>query len=521
MTAPSNIILLTFRSRRVRFLPTYELLLCQALREAGFCDRVELYTLLDDERVEDYLDRWAEADLVLCWENIATKAPAFVKQYFRQVPRLQRRLSVPVWFGGYWATCYGRDFEEFACFDRIVEGYDLDKVVELLRTGGPAGERFLDARGPSRYGQYRLDPSFLATPDAYVHQRVLHGYVSSFACPNNCYFCSANAMRNAGSGFAARKLPQVKQDLDALIDAFDFDGLVIKDLNLFYDPDRALDILRYLRQKGKRTQINLDITIKDLDEEVLKQLRDLDVADMLYFGLESFDPQTRHRLNKTYSNEQLDRAFDLTAELELAFTGNVICALPWQDVDDVDREIVQALRYMERYPNVFVVFCPYTPEYGTDLQRQHYPGIYKGMSIDDVIDVYLTDVKPFQNRLYGDRFRSLNLEQLAYAMRLINNLRYFAWRGQGTGFQRRVCVKLAEILKRQVRPPYFRSGLVKLALKPAFAMWLLSTGIPILAAPPSKWITRAPLLATRLAIEKGRRVIRKLWRTGRSREGMI
>ncbi|MFX0097205.1 MAG: B12-binding domain-containing radical SAM protein [Candidatus Hodarchaeota archaeon] len=413
-----NVYILNFRSREVRYLPTYELLLADGL--SNYNCNIEIITIFAYEDYKPYIKRFSKpGSLVLCWESFGTKAPTYIRSYFEFASRFKAVCTNPIYFGGFWATCYGPYFKEFEAFDKILIGYSINKLTEYLRKDQDETGKYVDLTGASNYESYKIFPHFLSTKGKYIVNGALLGYMTSFSCRRNCRFCFANSARNVKAPFAARSLEQVKEDLDVLDDCYKFKGIGIKDLDFFYDEDRAFGILDYLNSKGKKVEINLDITLKQIKESLLRKLKKYGVRD-LYFGLESFEEQSRKRIGKYFRNEELEKAFSLADSVGFQLIGNVIMGLPWQTAEEVQSTIRKALYYIERYRNVFIMLNALKPEYGTEIQRRYFPKMHNDFSFDDIVDIYLNNVKKYQERLYGKAFNSMDIEKVFNCMRLIN-----------------------------------------------------------------------------------------------------
>lgn len=415
----SKIVIVNCRSKEVRYVPLYELFVAEALKKNNLADKVEVYTIMKGESVEKYLPCWKDADFVLFWEYYGIKAPYHVKLYFDLAKTVKEECNVEVFFGGYWATAYGKYFKEFGVFDNVFEGYSIDELVKAVSEGITGRERIIKIHGDSNFEKYPLNLSYLRTPQKYVFIGMLYGYISSFSCPRNCKFCNANSAKNIGSGFVARSIDMVKKDIDALVDFFKFDRIVIKDLNFFFDVDRAVEILDYINKKDKKVTIYLDVTLYDIDESFLNKLIKTGIDD-LYFGLESFDEDTRKILGKPYTDDKLEEVFGLAESRKINLTGNLIVGLPWQSKEDVERTIEKTIYYMNRYEHVFITINCYKPEYGTELQQIYFKDLHEKIGFKELVDIYLGKVRKHQSIIYGNKFDFIDIERLSCMNRLIN-----------------------------------------------------------------------------------------------------
>jgi radical SAM superfamily enzyme YgiQ (UPF0313 family) len=456
----------------------YELFLAEAMKTHGLSQEIQIYTLLKKENPKKHFNEWRDADLIICWEFFSTKAPAYVLKYFELASIIKAELNVPLYFGGFWATAYGRYFEEFSVFDKIIEGYSIDCLVDSLSADIMTDNRFIDSSGDSNYEKYPLNLSYLATPGKYIFDNTLYGYISSFGCPRNCTFCFSNSARKVGSGFSARNIEQIKEDIDTLDNFYHFRSIVPKDLNIFYNKNRAFEFLEYLKDKGKRISVNLDVTVKDIDEYFFRKIREFGIIGDLYIGLESFNPEARKKVGKPFSTEELESAFELADKYEINITGNIILGFPWQTSEDVREEIKMALYYINRYKHVHIMMNIFIPEYGTDIQEEFFNDLHTKLSFQELVDIFLIDVVKHQSDIYGTQFSIIDVGKLFNAMRLINWSKRFE--NKTYGIRKNVLIAFRRLIEKDLEYPYFKSYFVRILTSSNATFLLVRFLLPIM-----------------------------------------
>lgn len=469
----------------MRYLPIYELLLAKAISDGKIAEEIKIFTLWKNEKPERYFSQWEDSDIFIFWEYFSTKAPHYVHSYIKAAPVLKHRFKKPVYFGGFWATSYGRYFKEFQVFDKIFEGYSIDSITRVLSSEDRSADgnqtRYVDVKGNSDFDKYPLDLFYLATPEKYYSRKnkALFGYMTTFSCPRNCKFCFANSARNCGSGYNARSLETVKNDIDTLTRFFDFKRLVLKDLNFFSDDKRAFRILDYLAEKEINISINLDITLTDIKESLLVRLKEYGIVEDLYFGLESFDPGNRKKVGKPFTDEQLDNAFGLVEKHGFSLVGNIIVGFPWQTIASIKEEIAQSIHYINRYGDLFIMMNAYKPEYGTDIQKKYFPTIHERINFSDLVAIYLNKVSRYQDRVYGEQFKKLNIEYIFNIMRLINNCKRFEKKATWPG--RKYFFYLRKLLERIVKHTLLPGPVTRLMLNRQWVQILIRKVFPIIS----------------------------------------
>jgi len=461
-----KIVIVDCRSKGVRYLPQYELFLASELEEKTVsCPKI--ITIFPSTNFYRILEKLAQADLILLWEFFSTKSYSYLSLYFEIARFLKKKnLSTPLVFGGYWATTHGRYFKEFKVFDYILEGFSFEKITDILANFSGSKGRFFDARGRVDWNKYDLNLKYLDNKYSYFSDCTLWGYLTSFGCPLNCKFCYANALRNYQTDFSARSVEKVKKDIDLFLSEYkNMRGISIKDLNFFYNKERAFEILRYINSKGIQVNINLDATVKDMDETFFKRLQSLGINKHIYFGLESFTDETRKRVGKFYTSAELENVFRLAEKYNVDLTGNVILGFPWQTKEMIVEEIKRALFYIDKFKNVYIMMNVYKPEYGTDLQQMYFKDLHQRISFPQLIEVYKNRVRKLQKTVYGKNFDYIDFERVFNCLRVIAHLKRYMQRLESK-VSKYPFIYLIYVFKTQLtKEPFFRNKLIKFILK--------------------------------------------------------
>ena len=350
-----QILIVNCRSNKVRYLPQYELFLSNRLEEKlGIVPKI--LTVFPKSNFLKILREIQKKELVIFWESFSTKAYSYLSIYLHLAKFLKKRIETPLMFGGYWATTHGRYFKEFDVFDYILEGFSIERIAEVLVHFPSFDGKFINVRGQLDWNKYELNLKYLCNKYDYFRDRILWGYLTSFSCPRNCKFCSVNAFRNYGTDFSARDIEKIKNDVELFIKEFhNLKGVIIKDLNFFYDKRRAFQILEYLSFRSLNIEVNLDATVEEMDEDFFKRISKLGVCRNVYFGLESFSEDTRRKVGKYYSSEALQRVFGLSEKYDISLTGNVILGFPWQSKESIIEEIKDTIHTARQWITVHML----------------------------------------------------------------------------------------------------------------------------------------------------------------------
>ena len=459
-----RVIIINCRSSDLRYFPMYEAFLASDIHQKSGKD-VKIINVFNWEKPDFLLDKIGNRDLVVFWEYFTTKAKPYLYKYFEVAKFLKEKTDNPLCFGGFWSTTHSRHFKEFDLFDHLFEGYSIDKASNEIINYSSETSRYVDIRGIVDWNKYDLDFRFLHNKYAYFSNSTFWGYLTSISCTRNCTFCWVNSARNDGTEFSARSVERVCRDFDLIVENYpEIKKVIIKDLYFFAKEKRAFEILEYVKSIGLETSINLDVTIFNIREEFLENLKNIGIVSDLFFGLESFNEETRKRVAKPFTKERLDEGFEAVDKFGISLTGNVILGLPWQDETEIDDAIENALLYMRKYKHAYVSMNIFKPEYGTDLQKEFYDDLHDKLSFDEVIDLYNNLATKFQDQLYGDKFNFINLEKVHHCIRLVMGAKRAKNRTDNF-FKKMLFEYVWSRFEKQLTKPYFQSRIVSLALK--------------------------------------------------------
>lgn len=477
-----NIHLVNCRSLDVRYIPMYECFLADALKSKIDCN-VSITTVFVYENAEKIRSKIiGDDDIIIMWEFFTTKAKDYIYKYFEIAKYLKGQVKNPLFFGGFWSTTHGEYFQEFEIFDYLLKGYNIDRIADKILQYTQAGikESVVDVEGPLEWDRYDFNIEYLDEPLLYFQRDTFMGYLTSFSCPRNCKFCFANSARNSGAPYAVRSVAKVKKDIKKISEIrSNIKSIILKDLNFFCDTKRAFEIIDYLRSINIDSSIHLDITIYDINKEFLLALEAKKICSELFFGLESFNEVTRKKVAKPFSDTDLIETFDLVEKYGINLTGNIILGLPWQEMKDVEESIAKAVAYMREYKHIYISMNVLKPEYGTEIQTKYFPDLHKQFTFNEIVKLYNNQATGFQTKLFGEKFKSINLEwvHLSIAMILRVKRKYYA---TDSKFKRIILNSIWQQYEALLKPPCFRWSLVRFTLHYKVLHRLLSVFISIL-----------------------------------------
>lgn len=468
-----QINIVNFGYQDFRYFPMMELFLADAIKRRGGHE-VKIYTVMNDENHAKMIARLKEDSddfITIIWETLSSKSNSYIKKTIEFARQYKKMCNSPLLMGGYWASTVSRHFEEFEVFDYIIEGYSAERIADAIdHLNEKTDDRYINALEQIDWSKYDLNMDFLDNPSKYYNgaSRFVSGYLSSIGCPNECTFCYNTVLRSKGTQYFERSIEKVKEDIEILGRAYDFEIIQFKDLNFFYNIDRATEILDFLKGRGKRIQFALDLAVKDSSEEIFKKISDYRIGE-IWIGIESFNEKSRVKYNKEFTKEKLEKVFSWADKYRITLYGNIMLGAPWQDRRYVDDAISTALEYINKYRYVMIMFNSLRPIIGTPVQQEYYPDTIDDMSFNDTVDAFSFDLKEKQKKIYGDRFDFIDFQKVYNAFWYMNQIKIIEndprarWKG--------ILTFLRKKIEKQLTPPYFntrcfqRLFLIKLPIK--------------------------------------------------------
>ena len=182
-------------------------------------------------------------------------------------------------------------------------------------------------------------------------------------CPHDCHFCAASRLI---SPYQKKPIPQVRRELQAILDIWPAPFLELADDNTFVDPVWSRELVRLLRDARVRWFTETDITVAD-DDELLELLADSGCAQLL-IGLETNDAGALRAIEPRGFKAR--RAADYAASVRkiqsygISVNGCFIFGL-----DDDEESFTRTRAFVEESGLSEVQITLLTPFPGTELYR--------------------------------------------------------------------------------------------------------------------------------------------------------
>lgn len=145
----------------------------------------------------------------------------------------------------------------------------------------------------------------------------------SRGCPYQCTFC----YHSIGFKYRIRSLDSIFKELKFVIEKYNINNIIIYDDLFSLNKDRLFEFCKRIKKLSKENNCNLtwscQITVKDVDEELLKTLKDSG-CNVISYGFESFSEKILKSMKKPITPYMIENAFKKTLESGISIQANFI-----------------------------------------------------------------------------------------------------------------------------------------------------------------------------------------------------
>lgn len=225
------------------------------------------------------------------------------------------------------------------------------------------------------FAQYldRMRPSDQYFQDLYDRPRV-YPIICSRSCPFACTFC----YHPIGKKYRQRSVNSIITELSAMIKRYRinvisiYDELFSNDREWLYEFCRRIKAL--LKEIPWECRWGCQMRVDKMDDEMLKIMKDAGCY-MISYGFESYSPVVLKSMKKHITQEQIDRAVDLTLKNNLSLQANFI----FGDPAETNLTAKATLDYWKANAHAGIMLTYVNSYPGTELyQRCLAKGIIKG-----------------------------------------------------------------------------------------------------------------------------------------------
>lgn len=162
--------------------------------------------------------------------------------------------------------------------------------------------------------------------------------LTSRGCPRKCIYCvSVNGA--FGGRYRFRTAENVYKELQYLKRKHDISRIKFYDDTLTVNKKRINELCDLLIQdKELNIKWTCDSRVDYVTEDMIKKMKEAGCYH-IYYGIESYDPETLRLIKKGITPEMIKNAIDWTIEADIDFTMYFILGWPWEDCAHINRTI--------------------------------------------------------------------------------------------------------------------------------------------------------------------------------------
>lgn len=292
--------------------------------------------------------------------------------------KLKEKSDIPVVWGGIHPSLLARQCLEEPFVDFVIQGEGEETIIEFTRNF-LAGKNFssvsglgykengrvvLNSQRPliADLNEWRLDFSLLDLekfifPLAQYRRAI--AYKTSRGCPYQCAFCYNYEFNKAR--WRAWPEEAVLEDINFLKDKYKIDAVKFYDDNFFVDRKRALSLLKKINLPA-----HLEIRIDFINEELAKELKNLNIFDML-IGIETGSDRLLQLIDKRFTVKKLLEGVEIIARNNLRASYSLMVGLPTETKEEFKQTIDLMRQIYQIHPRAGFTLGAYLPYPGSRL----------------------------------------------------------------------------------------------------------------------------------------------------------
>jgi len=171
--------------------------------------------------------------------------------------------------------------------------------------------------------------------------------LTSRGCPFGCVFCSTSKM--AGHLFRARSPANVVDELQSVVNDYDFNRFVFNDDTFTLDNKRAIDICNEIVERGLDITWACSTRVDSVTPELLSHMSEAG-CNMIYYGIESGNQQILDRfVGKRITIEQAKNAVKLAHDAGITTVASYIIGFPGERADKAFESYLKKAEYGRTY----------------------------------------------------------------------------------------------------------------------------------------------------------------------------
>ncbi len=230
----------------------------------------------------------------------------------------------------------------------------------------------------------------------------IYPLLGSRSCPFQCTFC----YHSLGKKYRARSTKDIIKEIRLAKEKYNINGVYVFDDLFSLDKKKIYDFCKKIKELFEDTRGGCrwfcQLSVKDVDEELLKILRDSG-CEILGFGFESMSPIVLKSMKKPISPQQIDNALKLCFKNKIGVQANFI----FGDIAETKETAYETLNYWKKNCKGQIGMDFIQPYPGCEI---YYHSIRKGIIKDRLEFIKNLELSHFFNMT--DKMSNSDINQL-------------------------------------------------------------------------------------------------------------
>ncbi len=209
--------------------------------------------------------------------------------------------------------------------------------------------------------QYGINPAMTAYATVKEKSSNHFQVMTSRGCPFKCTFCASHKVH--GRKMRYYSLDRVREDFLRLHDYYGADTLVFQDDHFMGDKQRALDIVKIVRDLAMTAVFQNGLALYALDRQMLEALKCAGVNHLVLAVESGSERVLRHVMHKPLKLSIAQRVATDCRELGIYASVNILIGMPGETKKDIEdaREFLKTIN-----ANWFIILCA-SPLVGSEM----------------------------------------------------------------------------------------------------------------------------------------------------------
>ena len=182
-------------------------------------------------------------------------------------------------------------------------------------------------------------------------------------CPHKCTFCASGGII-MGKRVRFRKLSNVLEELDYLVERWDIDELWFQDDDVTINYKKGIELFKALAPYKLHIRLQMGIRVDQLTPEMLYWMKK---AGVYYagIGIESGNPRVLKRIKKGLDQERVKKGVEDLVKHDITVMGFFMFGIPTETLAEMEETVAWALKTKLHHAQ-FSIFIPYpgSEDYG-------------------------------------------------------------------------------------------------------------------------------------------------------------